>query len=124
MREKEQLADYIIVLYNVIDYDSAIQYFGTYDNMLTALHSNTGDEYDINEVIIGKSDAHYAEMISASIRHLHLKDIHDVLALNADEKMSLFHWLSGKTEAIPEQIAAFLRMRLQKRRYSGGVQVH
>lgn len=115
-KEKEQLTDYIITLYNVIDYKSAIRYFGSYEEMLTALHSNTGSEYDINEVFVGKSDAHYGRMVSICMKELNLKDIHDVLALDIDAKKDIKQMLMARTDALPEQIAAFLRIPYEKNR--------
>ena len=115
-KEKEQLTDFIITLYNVIDYKSAIRYFGSYEEMLVALHSNTGSEYDINEVFVGKSDAHYARMVSICMKELKLKDIHDVLALDIGAKMDIMQMLMARTDALPEQIAAFLRIPFEKNR--------
>lgn len=113
-REKEQLTDFIIYTYNVIDYPAAIKYFGSYENMLLAIHSTTGSEHDINEVVIGKSDAHYAKMASVCLKELGLKDIHDVLALDVEAKMEVFQLLQARTDALLEQICAFLRIPFNK----------
>jgi hypothetical protein len=45
---------------------------------------------------------------------LGLSDIHDVLALDDDAKMDIFQLLSAKTDALLEQIAAFLRVPIKK----------
>ena len=113
-KEKEQLTDFIISLYNVIDYEYAASLFDSFDDMLNAMHSNTGSEYDINEVFIGKSDAHYAKMMSLVLDRYHFKDIHDVLRLSREEKNDVFQLLMANTDALPEQIAAFLRMPVKK----------
>ena len=113
-KEKQQLTDYIISIYNVIDYDAAIRYFGSYEKMLIAMHSTTGSEYDINEVFVGKSDKCYAKMISICLNELNIKDIHDVLKMDSDTKMDLLHLLERKTDAPLEQIAAFLRLPVHK----------
>ena len=114
MKEKLQLCDFIITTYNVIDYKVASRFFDGYDTMLTAMHANTGNEHDLNEIFIGKTDACYARMITIVNNTLHLKDIHDVLALPADEKNDLFQLLLDKTGALPEQVAKFLRIPLIK----------
>lgn len=114
-QEKEQLTDYIINLYNVIEYNAAIRYFGTYGNMLLAMHSTTGSEHDINEVVIGKSDACYAQMVYVCLKDLRLKDIHDVLEFDIERKMEVFDLLRAKTDGLPEQIAAFLRIPCHKK---------
>ncbi|MBP5398255.1 MAG: transposase [Bacteroidales bacterium] len=112
-KEKEQLVDYIIGKYNIIDYVSAIRFFDTYEDMLSAMHASTGSEYDLNEVFIGKSDAHYARMSSLVFSELGFRDVHDVLALANEEKFRIFQFLCNKTDALPQQVAAFLRMPLQ-----------
>ena len=113
-KEQEQLTDFIINTYNVIDYKAAIMYFGDYDKMLLAMHSTTGSEYDINEVVVGKDDRCYANMTAICMKELRLKDIHDVLALDDEAKMEVFHLLNAKTDALLEQICAFLRIPFKK----------
>lgn len=112
-KEKEQLVDYIISLYNIIDYASAIRFFDSYEEMLSAMHASTGSEYDLNEVIIGKSDLHYARMSSLVQSELGFADVHDVLSLSKEEKFRVFQFLRSKTDALPRQVAAFLRMPLE-----------
>ena len=111
-KERKQLVDVIITEYNVIDYQSAIRYFGSYDKMLIAMHASTGSEYDLHEVFTGRSDACYAKITAILMRELQLNDIHDVLALSNSEKSDLLFRLIGLTDATPEQIAAFLRVPL------------
>ena len=108
--ETEQFIDYCISLYNVIDYEKAISFFGTYDRMLTAMHSNTGSEYDINERFTGKSDLCYANMSSLIMEKLKLDDVHDMFLLPEKERIKLIPFLKNRTDAFPEQIAAFLRL--------------
>lgn len=113
-KECLQLTDYIIATYNVIDYSAAIRYFGSYEEMLIALHATTGSEYDINEVFIGKSDTCYNRMTTVLLQRGLVKDIHDILSFSIDEKYELFLLLRDATEAPAEQIAAFLHMPLKK----------
>ncbi|MBO7510337.1 MAG: transposase [Bacteroidales bacterium] len=109
-KEIEQLIDFVVATYNVIDYASAVQFFASYKDMLTAMHANIGSEHDIKEVFVGKSDAHYARMTAILLKEEGFADIHDMLALNPEEKFRLFLLLSGKTDALPRQIASYLRM--------------
>ena len=109
-KEKEQLTDYIISTYNVIDYKEAIRYFGSYEKMLIAMHSTTGNEFDIQEHFTGRSDACYAKISTILMRELHLSDIHDVLALSEDERSRIAKHLYGRTEATSRQLAAYLRL--------------
>ena len=110
-KEKLQLVDFIVSTYNVIDFTEAIRYFDSYEDMLSAMHSNTGSEYDLNEIHSGKSDAHYQKMVAVVMKELNLKDIHDLFATSEEERTNLFFLLLRKTQAIPEQIAKFLRIK-------------
>lgn len=109
--EKEQLTDYIISKYNIIDYEAAIRFWGSYEKMLTAIHSTTGDEHDLNEVFIGKRDDVYPKMTSIILKTGKYKDIHEIVSLPADQKIELFNFLFGKTSAQAEQIAKYLHMK-------------
>ena len=112
--EKQQLTDFIITTYNVIDYKAAIKYFGSYENLLTAVHSTTGSEYDIREYNVGKSDKHYAGMVSTVMRELSLQDIHDVLSLSNEQKYEVFQLIRKHSYAMSDQIAKFLHLPLVK----------
>lgn len=109
------MVDFVVTTYNVIDYASAVQFFTSYSDMLTAMHANVGSEHDIQEVFVGKSDAHYARMTAILLNEEGFADIHDVLALSQEEKFRLFLLLSRKTDALPRQIAAYLRMPISFR---------
>lgn len=61
--EREQLVDYIITKYNFIDYESGINLFGSYENMVAATDAMTGAEYDVGEEYGVKTDVPYVEMI-------------------------------------------------------------
>lgn len=113
-KECTQLTDFIIRTYNVIDYPSAIDCFGSYDTMLQAMHATTGSEHDLHEVFTGRSDRHYARMISFLLEENMLKDIHDLLAFDTEQKCDLFGILLRKTATPPEQIAKFLHLPLDK----------
>ena len=108
-QESQQLIDYIISLYNVIDYASALEYFGgSYKRFITALHSTTGSEHDIREKKTGKSDIYYAQMSNILISEYGINDIHEILTM---DKMKLSAFLRGKTLATGKQISKYLRMR-------------
>ena len=48
-KERKQLVDYIIVQYNFMDYSALTKYYGSFDNALAAMNSNTGSEHDMRE---------------------------------------------------------------------------
>lgn len=111
--EREQLTDRIIVLYNVIDYESAIRFFGSYDQMLQAMHASTGNEYDLNEVFVGKSDEYYAVMADIIMEEVGPEDIHDILGYSLESKYELYMLLRRKTGAPGKQIAKFLHLPMK-----------
>ena len=112
-KEALQLTDFIVSMYNVIDYASAILFFDGYEDMLTAMHSSTGSEYDLNEPFVGKSDAHYAKMATVIMKEYNLADIHDFLAFSPGQKYELFKLLRAQTDAPAGQIAKFLHLTLK-----------
>ncbi len=63
--ETQQLIDYIIVKYNVIDYQEAGKYFGGVEMMLKAMNRTIAHEYDIKELMDGPDDRPYFKMISS-----------------------------------------------------------
>ena len=111
-----RLTDYIVSTYNCIDYAAAIRYFGSFDNMLIAMHATTGSEYDIREVSVGKSDAPYGQMTTFLLKKQYVKDIHEILLLSVDEKFELFLLLRKVVVAPSEQIFKFLHLPINKRK--------
>ncbi len=109
-REKLQLVDYIVTSYNVIDYESAIRFFDSYGDMLSAMHANTGSEYDLNEVFKGRSDACYARLTQIILKETDAKDIHEILSWPEEKKLKLMKWLAGRTEATLEQLIAYFHL--------------
>lgn len=111
--EREQLVDYIIVTYSIIDHEGAIRYFGSYQEEVLAAHATSGSEHDLKELFIGKSDACYATMMRV-LKHAgrYVNDIHEIFKLSSAERQELLTLLRSQTSAPTKQIAAFLRLPL------------
>lgn len=109
-RERDQLIDYIVTTYSVIDHKTSTRYFGGYDQEVLAAHSNTGSEYDISEGFIGKSDLYYEQF--SAILSKELTDLHDIYKASPDQKREWFQLLRRHTDAPGKQIAAFLHIPL------------
>lgn len=114
LKERRQLVDIIITTYSVIDYKESIRFFGSLDNMLTAIHSTTGSEHDLNEVFVGKDDSWYRRMTEIVMTQTGLSDIHDMLAFSSEKRYDLYRLLRRETLATSDQIAKFLRIQLRK----------
>ena len=109
-KECNQLTDFIINTYSVIDYAESITRFGTYESMLTAIHSTTGSEYDLKEQFNGKRDDVYAKLTSILLKQGLVNEIHEVVSLPVERKKYLQRYLTGKTLATNNQIACFLHL--------------
>ena len=112
-REREQLTDYIINLYSIIDHRSATQFFGGFKNEIQAAQSVSGNEYDLKESFVGKSDSCYAMFTSLLLKTGRFKDIHQILLLPEPEKRALFQYLHENTLVQPRQIASYLHLPVE-----------
>lgn len=107
---KEQLIDYIINLYNPIDYEKAMSYYGNIEKMILAIDSNTGSEYQLKEVFTSSSDAVYLLMNKIVHQKNKGKPVKHVLRLPDEEKLKLSRLLASTTMATSYQINRFLNL--------------
>lgn len=63
-KERLQLIDYIIVTYNVIRNDLVLELFGSYQSLVLAVNSVTGNEYDLMDDTDNEDYRHYIKMLS------------------------------------------------------------
>ena len=112
--EREQLTDFIVSTYSVIDHKAASNYFQTYENQLITASANTGSEYDIKENFIGRSDACYAKMTRLLIESGKVKDIHEVYAMRTDEKWNAYNYLKARMNVPSNQVKAFLHLPIKQ----------
>ena len=112
-KECNQLADFIINTYNVIDYEESLNHFGSYESMLLAIHSTTGSEYDLKEHFNGKRDDVYAKLTQILLKQGLVNEIQEVVSLPLERKLYLQRLLTGKTLATANQIACFLHLPAQ-----------
>ena len=115
-KEKLQLTDRIISVYDIIDHKEAERFFDGYENMIAAMHSNTGSEHDLNEVTVGRSDACYAQITKLLMKKMHLSDIHDLFLMQDDARFGLLPMIQRETGAVPEQSLKYLRLPYIKRK--------
>ena len=108
--EWQQLTDYIIGLWNVIDYEEAVSYYGSLENMLRAFHDNTGSEYEIREDRDSDSDAVYADCTRLLLSEKLVERIGDLPALPHGRKEELYRLLLQRTSARPRQLRKYLHL--------------
>jgi REP element-mobilizing transposase RayT len=107
--EREQLIDYIISKYNVIDYKSILSHFDSYKQMLVSMRSTTGSEYDLREDTDRLSDAVYVNLIR-EIRKMGIDDLRGVVCLGVDDKIRVAEILQRNTSISKYQIRKFLHL--------------
>jgi hypothetical protein len=111
-REKNQLIDYIIVRYNIIRYDDlTTKCYDGYENMLVAINSNAGSEYEIHELRYGRSDAEYRYLYKY-VHEKGYKDAGEVISLPADAKFKLMVDMMNETSVSKLQICKFLHLKV------------
>ena len=111
--QKEQLVDYIISRYNVIDYSRIMTHFDSFGQMCMAMKSTIGSEYDIKEHRDAWSDRVYADFTKC-LSDDGLQCIRKVIMLPVDDKIKLVRRLRGRTGAPLEQVCKFLHLHLHK----------
>lgn len=112
-KERMQLTDHIISIYNPFDYDEIIGCYGSYENMLTAINSNTGSEYDIKEERYRFSDMEYVRMAEILYTTEGIKELRKVTCLEMDQKMRLAELLNRRLSCGNLPIAKFLHIDVE-----------
>ena len=87
--EINQLIDYIIIKFKVVDYDELIRLYGSYEKMLIAFDSNTGSEHDFKEEYSEKSYKPYISLMAKLTNELGFMDPKEVLKLDQMERRKL-----------------------------------
>ena len=112
-KEKNQLIDYIIVRYNIIRYDDlTTKCYDGYENMLMAINSNAGSEYEIKEHKWSRSDVEYRELY----QYVHARGYEnaaDVISIGTDAKMNLLIDMLNETQASKLHICKFLHLQVR-----------
>ena len=107
--EKEALTEYIIWKYLPFDVETTNSYYRSYDDMIKAINSNTGSEYDIAERHYCKTDVPYREIISM-LKKSGMEKIQNVIVASEAEKRKLYSVLKSRTSASGTQIRKFLHI--------------
>ena len=109
-RELQQFTDYTIRKYNCIDYDAAISYYGSYEEMVTALNANTGSEYDLTEDTYAKDYRIYKTMILALCYGIKMETMEKVLRIPRPDRYRLKRSLIRNKSATDLEVAKLLRL--------------
>jgi REP element-mobilizing transposase RayT len=107
--EKKTVVEYIMELYFPFAVKETLDYYKSYEDMITAINSNTGSEYEIKEKHYGKTDVPYREII-ACLKEMGISDVRSVLTMNIFQKHGLGAHLKKQTSASYTQIRKFLQI--------------
>lgn len=105
--EKELLTDYIITLYFPFKMEMPQKFFKSYKEMVIAVNSNTGSEYDIDEKHYCKTDVPYREIIHY-LKREGIKNIKEIITGSTEVKKDYFKHIRKNTSATSLQIRKFL----------------
>jgi REP element-mobilizing transposase RayT len=109
--ESELLTHYIIRLYLPVDKDMLMSYYASYSDMLNAMCSTAGGEYDIREVFNPGPDVIYEKMESYVHGELHVSPTRRVIAMPMEAKLEIAGLLSGKFAASGYELSKFLHLK-------------
>ena len=84
-------------------------HFDSYDQLLTAIHSTTGSEYDLNEDKDRFSDGVYRDFIRI-LKQMGIKDIRNVIMLDDDTKFDIAKNLLRASNSHLRQVYKFLHI--------------
>lgn len=115
--EKEILTDHVIMAYYPFDVKRLMKYYDEYEQMVSAMHSTSGSEHDIKEIIYSGSDRIYTDMISYVKGSLGVKCARRLTMLSYTEKLGLAEALRIHTRANLHEISKFLHLKMKKRFY-------
>ena len=117
--ESEMLIRHIVREYFPFDREALLSYYDSYDDMIHAMRSTSGSEYDIKEKYSPESGTVYGDMIGVVRRYLEQNhqtvQTRKVTMLPQDEKFRIAQMLKRHTAATPRQLEKFLNMEIRKR---------
>ena len=109
LSEKQQLIDYIITIYNCIDYDRLFSLYGSYDQACLAFASNQGNEFSIHEEFTPGSHKAYINISQFLIKKLGFKRVKDVFLLSEEQKRNFAQVCYKMNIASSRQIEKYFR---------------
>lgn len=110
--EKEFVTDYIISTYYPFDTKELLSFYNSYSDMINAMKSTAGNEYDIKEKYYQGSDKVYDEMIEYVEKVMNIKPARLITAFSADRKFEIAKQLQRATKGSTMQISKFVHLKI------------
>lgn len=111
--EGEQFIDYVISRYAWIDFKATVSHFESAEDMVKAINSITGGEYDINEDYSSQTDVDYTELVTFAADN-YLSD--RILSMSPDEKLDWALAAKRSTCASDDHLRKFFHIDLRRMR--------
>ena len=108
--EREQLLDYIISLYLPIDKESLLSFYKSYDAMVLAINSNTGKEYDLDEVYDPESHQDFVRMLALTCQSSFAADPRRIILTPDEQKWKIVESLVKRAGASLNHAKRFLHL--------------
>ena len=108
--EREQLLDFIISLYLPIDRERLLGFYKSYEDMVVAINSNTGSEYEINEVFDPDSHQDFAQMLEITGRSTFADDPRSVILSPVAKRRQIADTLLRLTGGSLNHVKRFLHL--------------
>ena len=109
--ERGALADYIVKAYYPFDVERVMELYDDWQQVVDAMHSTAGSEYDLAEKWYSNSDLIYTAMSSYISEKLNVWPVRNVVQLPFDQKMLLASELKLRTGATDYEVNKFLHLR-------------
>ena len=108
--EREQLLDFIISLYLPIDRERLLGFYKSYEDMVIAINSNTGSEYDIDEVFDPESHQDFAQMLEITRRSSFADDPRSIILVPVAHRRQIADTLLRLTGGSRNHVKRFLHL--------------
>ena len=108
--EREQLLDFIITLYLPIDKEKLLSYYKSYDDMVLAINSNTGSEYDLDEVYDPESHQCFERMLNIARLSSFSDNPRSMILTPVAKRWQIAEILMDRTGATLAQVKRFLHL--------------
>ena len=109
--ECEQLLDFIISLYLPIDREKLLGYYKSYKDMVIAINSNTGSEYNLDEVYDPESHQCFVQMLEITRKSSFADDPRSIIVASDAKKWQIAEALMNRTDATLGQVKRFLHLK-------------
>ena len=108
--EHEQLLDFIITLYLPIDKDALFGFYKSYDDMVIAINSNTGSEYQIREAYDPDSHQGFVSMLEMTRQSSCSNDPRSIILAPVEQKKQIAEVFIKRLGVSRSQAKRFLHL--------------